>query len=76
MLEGHYRETDEKRTGTVGFDQHVSHSVRPVISELLSENAQLHPLSGDLPSRTADFGSQPVLSNPKTGVPAHKMIVI
>jgi hypothetical protein len=41
-------------------------------SELMSGNDPFHPLISDFSSRTADFGEHDL----KSGVPAHKMIVI
>jgi hypothetical protein len=70
------RQIDEIPTSTVDFDESVDRSVHRGISELLSENAQLQPLSGDLSSHTAVFGSQQLSGDPQTGVSPHKMVVI
>jgi hypothetical protein len=62
---GNVQEIDEKHTGTMVFDRFVDGSVLRTISELMSENAQLQPLSSDLPSHTPDFGAQPMQATPK-----------
>ena len=68
--------TDETATGTVYFGRSAVTFWLGSVSELMAANAQLRPLPHDFPSRTADFELTFVTQRVKSGVPAHKMMVI
>jgi hypothetical protein len=71
-----YLVIDERPTRTAYFDNRLDRLVRRPISELLSENAQPHPMARRYVQSHVRFQFAASVKRPETGVSAHKMIVI